>query len=1003
MCARPPARSVKESCGVSAYGASPFSLQFHTGAEPADCRAQEGQLEPPGQQQAEAAIAAAMASNHPSQKKEIDEGFVGIEDKPPGEDMMHPTEKFPFLISKGSKFQSSKSHRALDLFSGSGAVGRHLAQRGFAVTSLDILPSMKPNICVDILQWDYKSYPPHYFRVIAAGVPCNEYSRAKTVGVRDLDAADKIVWRTLEIINYFQPEIWWLENPRTGLLRDRTIVQGIPYVDVDYCQFSDWGYQKPTRIWGPQKMCWLPNKLCDYQTCNSMVQTFNGGWKHVEKLGGYKVKFGTRLKWRMPTTLVDYLLSPYLQKSEVIGEWYIISNGKPKPFANTVSIQGASVPIILPERVLHARNRGHAGQIRSFREALQLILKVDATFENGETKQIWVLIDTGAEANLIRRGVVPDHITYPAKKVLNLIAANGQPIQGGKRTARFNFGLTQFVDGVKLEDKLPLLAELWEADIELDAILSYPWMVENQIGIFPHLKALAKDFPKLTLLFGKGRHVGAIRTEGENCEVIPPCAPQGKSRHHRHLRHRAKFSCKNVQISDVQLQEVHSQTQGLGPKVWNQLQAMDLEVPDSEGEGNFVHPRKLTPSELSVVVNQIGVRKHKINALIEVEEQAEIQNERVQGYREEILSRYAKTVLTAEVLPDPPVRGPYGYAHITLKDNAVPQREKPFKMHGEREKAHLQVTKDWLTHNYLEKPFTGRMEWLHQSFVVPKKSVDFPWRGVADMRGVNSQSKRVNYPLPRIEDLLIKQGGKLIYSIIDLKQAFHQQPLHPDCRHYTCTYTPLGVFQWRVNVMGLMNASQQFQQMMDDRLSSVSDIATPFIDDIIIGTWVPDGEDLYAAHLRDVHRVMEILEKDQFVADPKKCKFFVKEVEFCGHVLGGGTRRPAPGKLRAIERWELPQNISELRAFLGFTNYYSSYIEMYGEMVAPLQEMLKVPREIGKKGSKVKVQFSQEAMESFQKVKVTLCKKLLLLHVDPDKPFILRTDASRYAVGASLE
>ena len=220
------------------------------------------------------------------------------------------------------------------------------------------------------------------------------------------------------------------------------------------------------------------------------------------------------------------------------------------------------------------------------------------------------------------------------------------------------------------------------------------------------------------------------------------------------------------------------------------------------------------------------------------------------------------------------------------------------------------------------------------------------------MRGINSQSRRVNYPLPKIEDLLIKQGNKHIFSIIDLKQAFHQQPLHPDSRPYTCTYTPLGIFQWRVNVMGLMNASQQFQQMMDNRLESVSDVATPFIDDIIIGTRAEPGEDLYAKHFSDVLRVMELLKIDKFVADPKKCKFFVKEVEFCGHILGNGTRRPAPGKLRAIEKWEVPKTMSELRAFLGFTNYYSSYIHMYGEIVAALQEKLKVPREIGKKGSK---------------------------------------------------
>ena len=284
-------------------------------------------------------------------------------------------------------------------------------------------------------------------------------------------------------------------------------------------------------------------------------------------------------------------------------------------------------------------------------------------------------------------------------------------------------------------------------------------------------------------------------------------------------------------------------------------------------------------------------------------------------------------------------------------------------MHGEREKAHLQVSEDWITKAYLERPFSFKQECLHQSFVIPKKSVVFPWRGIGDKRGVNSQSKRVNYPLPRIEDLLVKQGGKLIFSIIDLKQAFHQQPLHPDCRHLTCIYTPLGIYQWKVNVMGLMNASQQFQQMMDDRLAGVSDVATPFIDDIIIGTWVGPGEDLNAKHREDIFRVLDVLEADQFVADPTKCKFFVKEVEFCGHVLGRGTRKPSPGKLRAIEKWELPKNITELRAFLGFTNYYSTYVHMYGDIVAALQETLKVPRELGKKGSKHKVKFTDQDME----------------------------------------
>ena len=224
-----------------------------------------------------------------------------------------------------------------------------------------------------------------------------------------------------------------------------------------------------------------------------------------------------------------------------------------------------------------------------------------------------------------------------------------------------------------------------------------------------------------------------------------------------------------------------------------------------------------------------------------------------------------------------------------------------------------------------------------------------------DNRGVNSQTRRCNYPLPGIENLLVKQGAKQIFSILDLRQAFHQQPMAKESRHLTCTHTPYGIFQWKVNVMGLKNASIQFQQMMDDRLQPVKDIADPYVDDIIIGTLVEEGEDLLAAHDRDVRRVLDLMKMDKLVADIGKCEFFVEEVGFCGHILGGGKRRPAPGKLMAIEKWERPKTITELRAFFGFTNYYSSYIKDYANMVSRLQDKLKVPREEGKKGTKKKI------------------------------------------------
>ncbi len=116
----------------------------------------------------------------------------------------------------------------------------------------------------------------------------------------------------------------------------------------------------------------------------------------------------------------------------------------------------------------------------------------------------------------------------------------------------------------------------------------------------------------------------------------------------------------------------------------------------------------------------------------------------------------------------------------------------------------------------------------------------------------------------------------------------------------------------------------------------------------------------------------------------------------------GGTKT-RPGKLRAIEKWEVPRTVTALRAFLGFTNYYSSYIKEYANIVARLMEKLKVPRDVGKKGSKAVIEWEDADLEAFEAIKKVLCENLLLQRVNPDKPFVLRVDASKYAVGAALE
>ena len=75
---------------------------------------------------------------------------------------------------------------------------------------------------------------PGGFDVIFASVPCTEYSMALTTRPRDLQKADAVVERTLEVIQFLKPRKWFIENPRGGLLSNRPVIFDYPRVDVDY-------------------------------------------------------------------------------------------------------------------------------------------------------------------------------------------------------------------------------------------------------------------------------------------------------------------------------------------------------------------------------------------------------------------------------------------------------------------------------------------------------------------------------------------------------------------------------------------------------------------------------------------------------------------------------------------------------------------------------------------------------------------------------------------------
>ncbi|KAK3264125.1 hypothetical protein CYMTET_27115 [Cymbomonas tetramitiformis] len=141
--------------------------------------------------------------------------------------------------------EATRMPRNLVLFSGTGSVEREFLNcfPSASVVTLDSEHIWHPTHVQDILQWDYKQYPPGFFDVVWASPPCRQYSQARTTGgTPDLPQADKIVRRALQIIDYLEPKHWFMENPRgrfPNALRLRPMMRQLPSPLVcTYCMYD---------------------------------------------------------------------------------------------------------------------------------------------------------------------------------------------------------------------------------------------------------------------------------------------------------------------------------------------------------------------------------------------------------------------------------------------------------------------------------------------------------------------------------------------------------------------------------------------------------------------------------------------------------------------------------------------------------------------------------------------------------------------------------------------
>ena len=124
-----------------------------------------------------------------------------------------------------------------------------------------------------------------------------------------------------------------------------------------------------------------------------------------------------------------------------------------------------------------------------------------------------------------------------------------------------------------------------------------------------------------------------------------------------------------------------------------------------------------------------------------------------------------------------------------------------------------------------------------------------------------------------------------------------------------------------------------------------------------------------------------------------KCQFWLKEVEFLGHVLSGAGVAVNPNKISDVLNWKTPTNVSKIRSFLGLTGYYRRFIEHFSKIAKPLTDLLKKNR---------KYTWTEECKKSFHELKTRLTTAPILALPDDTKDFTVYCDACRNGLGAVL-
>ncbi|XP_039438442.1 uncharacterized protein K02A2.6-like isoform X2 [Culex pipiens pallens] len=276
-------------------------------------------------------------------------------------------------------------------------------------------------------------------------------------------------------------------------------------------------------------------------------------------------------------------------------------------------------------------------------------------------------------------------------------------------------------------------------------------------------------------------------------------------------------------------------------------------------------------------------------------------------------------------------------------------------------------------------------EWASPVIAIVKKDGDL--RMVIDCKvSLNKILIPNTYPLPLAQDVFASLADSQIFCSLDLTGAYTQLELSQRSRKFVVINTPKGLYTYNRLPQGASPSASEFQQIMDQILRGLERVCC-YLDDVLIAGRT------YEECLDKLEQVLQRLSDANISVNFKKCKFFVTSLPYLGHIISDKGILPSPEKISTIAKAKVPQNVTELKAYLGLINYYNKFVPNLSEKLRHLYNLLQ---------KNVKFEWSKNCDEAFNESKNCLLNAKLLTYYDPRKPLVVVTDASSYGLGGVL-